>query len=129
MRKNFLFSQPNFFKHKMVHAVTEYGEGCNMEEENGAAISTGTYGFAIANNQRSIAIATGKYGAATALKRDSLAIAWGIDSKVKGVIGSNIAAMFTDDEGMHIIIKKVDDENIKANTWYSIKNGKLKISE
>lgn len=125
MRK-FLFSTP---PDSDVQTSSKYNGGSCMENENGVAIATGNYGIAVANGTKVIAIATGLYGAATALRKDSFALAWGIDSKVKGVVGSNIAAMFTDEDGIHIILKKVDDDKIKADTWYAIKNGELVIAE
>ena len=124
--KKFLFSTP---PDSDVKTSSKYNGGSCMENENGIAIASGNYGMAVANGKRVIAIATGLHGAATALTKDSFALAWGIDSKVKGVIGSHIAAMLTDEDGIHIILKKVDDEEIKADTWYAIKNGELVIAE
>lgn len=107
----------------------DYNGGCNVEEENGAAIATGNYGVAVANGNKSIALVTGVYGAATALKEESLAFGWGTHSKVKGVLGSIIAAMYANSEGMHILVRKVDGVSIKADTWYSIQNGEFREAE
>lgn len=100
-----------------------------MEKENGAAIATGNYGVAVANGDKSIAIVTGLHGAATALKEDALALGWGMATKVKGVLGSVIAAMYSDENGTHLLVKKVDGVNIKADTWYSVVNGEFKETE
>ena len=115
--------------HEKLHTTTEYNGWCNTEEENGAAIATGNYGVAVANGNKTIALVTGTMGAATAMKAESLAFGWGTQSKVKGVLGSNIAAMYTDHEGMHILVRKVDGVNIKADTWYSIQNGEFREAE
>lgn len=112
-----------------LQAATGYNEGCNVEKENGAAIATGNYGVAVANGDKSIAIVTGLHGAATALKEDALALGWGMATKVKGVLGSVIAAMYTDENGTHLLVKKVDGVNIKADTWYSVVNGEFKETE
>lgn len=109
--------------------ATDYNGGCNVEKENGAAIATGYYGVAVANGDKTIAIVTGIHGAETALKSEALAFGWGEHSKVKGVLGSHIAAMYTDSEGMHFLVSKVDGVSIKADTWYSIQNGEFRETE
>lgn len=115
--------------HKKLHTTTEYNGGCSVEEEYGAAIATGNYGVAVANGNKTIALVTGVLGAATAMKPESLAFGFGTQSKVKGVLGSHIAVMYTDHEGMHILVKKVDGVSIKADTWYSIQNGQFRETE
>ena len=112
-----------------LHIATDYNGGCNVESENGAAIATGYYGVAVANGDNTIAIVTGIHGAATAMKPESMALGWGEHSKVKGVLGSHIAAMYTGKEGMHILVRKVDGVSIKADTWYSIQNGEFRETE
>lgn len=113
----------------IVAVSTAYNGGCSVEEENGAAIAAGSYGIAVANGDKTIAIVTGALGAATAMKPESMALGWGMHSKVKGVLGSSIAAMYKNHEGMHILVKKVDGVSIKADTWYSIQNGEFKETE
>ena len=115
--------------HEKLHTTPEYNGGCSVEEESGAAIATGNYGVAVANADKAIAIVTGVLGAATAMKEESLALGWGMRSKVKGVLGSHIGAMYTDHEGMHILVRKVDGVSIKADTWYSIQNGEFRETE
>lgn len=116
-------------KENIPQVASGYNEGCCTEEENGAAIATGYYGVAIANAEKTIALVTGVYGVATALNPNALAFGWGALSKVKGVLGSHIAAMYTNHEGMHILVKKVDGVNIKADTWYSIQNGEFREAQ
>lgn len=116
-------------QNERLQTATAYNEGCSVKEENGAAIATGNYGVAVANGDKSIAIVTGLHGAATALKEGSLALGWGRASKAKGVLGSNIAAMYTDEAGTHLLVKKVDGVNIKADTWYSVVNGEFRETE
>lgn len=113
-------------QNERLQTATAYNEGCNVKEENGAAIATGNYGVAVANGDKSIAIVTGVHGAATALKEGALALGWGMTTEVKGVLGSNIAAMYTDETGTHLLVKKVDGVNIKADTWYSVVDGEFK---
>ena len=125
MRNTFNCTPP----HENLHTTTDYNGWCNVEEENGAAIATGNYGVAVANGDKTIALVTGALGAATAMKPESLAFGWGKSSKVKGVLGSYIAVMHTNEEGMHILLKKVDGVSIKADTWYSIQNGEFRETE
>lgn len=125
MRNTFNCTPP----HEKLHTSTEYNGWSNVETENGAAIATGNYGVAVANGNKTIALVTGVCGAATALKPESLAFGWGAHSKVKGVLGSHIAGMYIDSEGMHILERKVDGVSIKADRWYSIQNGEFREAE
>lgn len=80
--------------------------------------------------------ATGWQGAASATGTESVAAALGIDSKAKGALGCWIViAEWERDEEFNWHRKdvqcfKVDGENIKAYTWYKLKNGELvEVSE
>ena len=93
--------------------------------------ATGDQGAASATGTRGAASATGTRGAASATGTDSVAMAAGKDGKVKGAIGCAIFAVERGDwdgETYHIIAVSaaiVDGEKIKADTWYTLKNGEF----
>ena len=75
--------------------------------------------------------ATGYQGAASATGKDSVALAAGFQSKAMGAIGCAICIVERGDwngETYPILSAKaaiVDGEQIKANTWYTLKNGEF----
>ena len=104
----------------LVKAAVEYTMEKAIPENSEHA--TGDYGAASA---------TGNYGAASATGTESVAAALGIDSKAKGALGCWIViAEWERDEEFDWHRKdvqcfKVDGENIKPDTWYKLKNGKI----
>ena len=69
---------------------------------------------------------TGGYGAAKAKGNHSCAFNAGFAGKVKGALGCGICCVERDpDDGkiLHIRADIVDGEKIKADTWYTVKNG------
>lgn len=103
-----------------------YNESVVADTEKSMAISTGVYATAVTWAENTIAIASGLKSLATALKKNSLAISFGGGIKVKGVKGSWIMAIdFDETKGMDMAVGRVDGINIKADTWYILKDGKL----
>ena len=96
----------------------------------GAASATGDQGAASATGDQGAASATGWRGAASATGTESVAAALGIDSKAKGALGCWIViAEWESDEKFNWHRKdvqcfKVDGENIKPDTWYTLKDGR-----
>ena len=96
----------------------------------GAASATGEQGAASATGEQGAASATGLQGAASATGKESVAAALGIDSKAKGALGCWIViAEWKRDDGFNFHRKdvqcfKVDGENIKPDTWYTLKDGR-----
>ena len=84
-----------------------------------------------ATGEQGAASATGWQGAASATGTESVAAALGIDSKAKGALGCWIViAEWERDKEFNWHRKdvqcfKVDGQNIKADTWYKLKNGDL----
>ena len=80
---------------------------------------------------RSAATNTGDRSAAEVSGNESFAICTGFDGMAKGSLGSYIAlAEYGRDEDgeMHVInfkTHKVDGQTVKADTWYTLKNGKF----
>ena len=105
-------------------AAIDYGE-------DSVAINTGDRSAAIGYGEDSVAINTGGRAAASVTKEGSIAIATGIQSKAKGVLGSAIVLVerttWNGDRYPLSNIKAaiVDGEKIKADTWYTLKNGEF----
>ena len=92
-------------------AATNTGDGS-------AATNTGNYSAATNTGHRSAAEVSGK---------DSIAIVTGKDSKARGALGDWLVLTERDDDGHIVDVQavKVDGEEIKADTWYKLVNGKL----
>ena len=102
----------------------------------GNAVSSGDYGNAASSGNCGNAVSSGYCGSAKANHPNSCAIAWGPESKASGVIGSHLVlAEWGSDGGYYWDEKtwtfkgatmiRVDGENIKENTWYGLRNGKV----
>ena len=94
---------------------------------SGNAAASGWRGNAAASGVRGTASVTGPYGKAAALGEQCLAVAWGQDSLARGAVGNWIVVSERDDDGNIIDAKivKVDGDIIKADTWYTLKNGEM----
>ena len=96
-----------------------------------AATNTGDYSAATNTGDRSAATNTGDYSAATVEGKESIAIATGIEGRAKGSLGCYIvlAEWYRDECGRwhikHVQSAKVDGEKIKADTFYTLKNGEF----
>ena len=82
----------------------------------------------------SAATNTGDYSAATVEGKESFAIATGIEGKARGALGCYIAVAEWVCEGYEWKLKgfkthKVDGKTIKANVFYTLKNGKFVKAE
>ena len=97
----------------------------------GAASATGYQGAASATGNWGAASATGDRGAASATGKSSVAVSTGINGKAMGAIGCAICLVERgewDGETYPIISVKaaiVDGQSIKADTWYTLKNGEF----
>ena len=100
-----------------------------------AATNTGDWSAATNTGNQSAATNTGNQSAATVEGKESCAVATGIEGRAKGALGCYIvlAEWKRDERGeWHIVdVKsaKVDDEKIKANTFYMLENGEFKEVE
>ena len=104
--------------------------------EKESKASSGDCGNAASSGNCGNAASSGYKGSAKASHPNSCAIAWGPESKASGVIGSHLVlAEWQSNGGMYwkedtwtfkgATIVTVDGENIKENTWYGLKNGKV----
>ena len=104
------------------------------EEESSA--SSGNYGNAASSGNCGNAASSGYCGSAKAEHPNSCAIAWGPESKANGVKGSHLVLAEWESNGgkyweeetwkfKGATMVRVDGENIKENTWYGLRNGKV----
>ena len=111
----------------------------------GASSATGDYGASSATGYKGASSATGSCGASSATgykgaseagNPESIAVAWGYHGKAKGVLGSYLVlADWEGDEGNYRTpsewtlkgakMVRVDGENIKEDTWYTMLNGEI----
>src|SRR5690606_30238994 len=97
-----------------------------------AAINNGYLSTAINTGSHSAAINTGYHSAAIAKGQESVAVAIGYKNTAKGALGCWLVLAEWDDEEKHIIdvqCRKVDGENIKADTWYQLIDGEFVVKE
>ena len=97
----------------------------------GAASATGDLGAASATGDLGAASATGDRGAASATGKAGVALAAGLECKAMGALGCAICCVERGEwngKTYPIVAVKaaiVDGENIRADTWYQLKNGKF----
>ena len=116
-------------------ATGDYGAS-SATGYKGASSATGDYGASSATGNCGASSATGYCGSAEAGDPDSVAVAWGYHGKAKGVLGSHL--VLADWEGdkrnywkqnewkfKGAKMVRVDGENIKPDTWYTMKNGEI----
>ena len=109
----------------------------NAEKKNhatgyqGAASTTGYQGAASTTGDHGAASATGYQGAASATGKAGVALAAGLECKAMGALGCAICCVERDEwngKTYPIVAVKaaiVDGENIRADTWYQLKNGEF----
>ena len=95
--------------------------------ENRVSENTGYQSAATNTGDRSAATNTGDRSAATVSGKNSVAVSTGGYGKARGEIGCAIVLCEYDDDGTLLRIRSeiVDGEKIKANTFYTLKNGSL----
>lgn len=104
--------------------IMDYGE-------SSVAVSVGNQSAAINNGGTSVALNTGFYAEASVQNENSIAIATGVRSKAKAGLGSAIVLVERgtwDDHAYPLSNIKaaiVDGKIIKADTWYTLRNGEL----
>ena len=127
-------------KEKTEENTGEYSVATNTGERSAAtstgfqsvATNTGFQSVATNTGEYSVATNTGERSAATNTGAGSIAVAWGIEGKAKASLGSYIVVAewgFDKKSGKRILLcakmAQVDGKQVKANTFYMLKNGKL----
>ena len=97
--------------------------------DRSAAVNSGYSSAAVNSGNSSAAVNSGYRSAAVNSGAEGVAIALGIDSKAKAALGGWIViAEWEYNSGWHRIALRsaqVDGEKIKADTWYTLKNGEF----
>ena len=125
----------------LVKAAIEYTKErtkpeCDATGNCGASSATGYKGASSATGDCGASSATGYKGSAIAGDPESIAIAWGYKGKAKGILGSYLVlADWEGNEGTYwrqegwslkgAKMIRVDGDKIKADTWYTMKNGEI----
>jgi len=112
-------------------SATGYKGAASATGDRGAASATGDSGAASATGYSGAASATGYKGAASAGHETAIAVAWGILGKAKGVKGAHIVlADWRQNADYDWVFHgakmvRIDGKKYKADTWYTVKNGKV----
>ncbi|EGF12608.1 hypothetical protein HMPREF9095_2003 [Haemophilus aegyptius ATCC 11116] len=87
-----------------------------------AATNTGDWSAATNTGNLSAATNTGNWSAAEVSGKQSIAVALGWQSKAKASIDGAIVCVYRNHDGelIHIKASKVGENNIKADTWYTL---------
>lgn len=106
-------------------------ESTSLSEGDGSvSAGTGSFALSVAKGTESAAVSVGSGSYASAEGEESIALAAGKDSKAKGCLGSYIVLTERGEwnGSCHPVKKvkafKIDGNKIKANTYYTLKNGK-----
>ena len=108
-----------------------YKGAASNSGDNGAASNSGYKGAATNSGDNGVATNSGDWGAAETSGKHSIAMSVGCNSKARGALGTWIVLAERDEwNGEGCPIKdvkafKVDGEQVKADTWYMLKNGVL----
>ena len=119
---------------------TGYRGASSNTGNRGASSNTGDYGASSNTGNCGASSNTGYRGAAEANHPNSVAVAWGPESKAKGVKGATLVFAEWESNGgaswkeetwtfKGSMMVRVDGENIKEDTWYTMKNGEIVEAE
>ena len=113
------------------HIKDDNKKSAHKEKDRSAATNTGNHSAATNTGDWSATTNTGDLSAATVTGKESVAISTGYKSKVRGAIGCAICCVERGEwNGKTYPIKAicaaiVDGEKIKADTWYTVKDGEF----
>nr|DAL28391.1 MAG TPA_asm: hypothetical protein [Caudoviricetes sp.] len=106
-------------------ATGRYGRA-TAAGERGVALATSYHGVAKAEEETGVAVATGVFGAASAEGAYGVAMTTATGGMVRGKIGCALIAIERlDGSILHVAADIVDGVNIKPDTWYTYRCGKL----
>ncbi|MCK8930856.1 hypothetical protein MY763_09205 [Haemophilus influenzae] len=105
-----------------VATNTGYQSAATNTGYQSAATNTGDRSAATNTGYQSAATNTGDRSAAEVSSKQSIAVALGWQSKAKASIDGAIVCVYRNDDGelIHIKASKVGENNIKADTWYTL---------
>ncbi|HHV6298315.1 TPA: DUF7666 domain-containing protein [Haemophilus influenzae] len=101
---------------------TGYRSVATNTGDQSAATNTGYWSAATNTGYRSAATNTGDQSVAEVSGKQSIAVALGWQSKAKASINGAIVCVYRNHDGelIHIKASKVGENNIKADTWYTL---------
>ncbi|MFA1401362.1 hypothetical protein ACDK81_07340 [Haemophilus influenzae] len=101
---------------------TGYRSAATNTGDRSVATNTGDRSVATNTGYRSAATNTGDQSAAEVSGKQSIAVALGWQSKAKASINGAIVCVYRNHDGelIHIKASKVGENNIKADTWYTL---------
>jgi len=105
-----------------VATNTGYWSAATNTGKQSAATNTGYKSVATNTGEQSVATNTGEQSVAEVSGKQSIAVALGWQSKAKASINGAIVCVYRNDDGelIHIKASKVGENNIKADTWYTL---------
>ncbi|MDF3109839.1 hypothetical protein OXU58_07525 [Haemophilus influenzae] len=108
--------------YRSVATNTGYWSAVTNTGYRSVATNTGNRSAATNTGNRSVATNTGNQSAAEVSGKQSIAVALGWQSKAKASIDGAIVCVYRNHEGelIHIKASKVGENNIKADTWYTL---------
>ena len=112
-------------------SATGYQGAASATGTRGAASATGDQGAASATGTRGAASATGYQGAASATGVGGIAVSSGFEGRVMGAKGCAIVCCERGEWNgetyplLAVVSAIVDGEKIKADTWYTVKDGEF----
>ena len=105
-------------------AATDTGNRSVATNTGNRSVATNTGDLSVATNTGdwSVATNTGNRSVAEVSGEQSIAVALGWQSKAKASIDGAIVCVYRNDDGelIHIKASKVGENNIKADTWYTL---------
>ena len=106
---------------EMVKKAVEWIKG-KVDWDAAKVSNTGDWSVATNTGYRSVATNTGNRSVAEVSGEQSIAVALGWQSKAKASIDGAIVCVYRNDDGelIHIKSSKVGENNIKADTWYTL---------
>ena len=112
---------------KFTFARVKWTKAASNSGYQGAASNSGYQGAASNSGDYGAASNSGDYGAASNSGTAGVAAGFGIQNKIKGIIGSALFLTERNDKGeiLNVYAGVVDGEKIKADTWYMLVNGEL----
>ena len=115
--------------------MTGYYSSASVTGDQSSASVTGDHSGASATGNCSSALATGAFSGASA-GEGSIALSVGRDTRAKGSLGSWIVLTQchkSEEDGQDYIdlvkVAKVDGKCIKADTWYTLKDGEFVLAD
>lgn len=110
-----------------IVAVMENAQWASVSDFGGVAVAMGDNGRATARGYLGVALATRTQGEARAEGADGVATTTNAGGRVMGALGCALFAVERADSGKISSVADaiVDGVNIKPNTWYACRGGKL----